>query len=74
MNQPKSAKRNKRTYRLWKLCETLALTDIALLIKHRREMIKGCIDPDEIRQLRTEIKVLEEAYRILKFRKSNECQ
>jgi len=66
MIQPKSAKKNKRTYRLWKLVQTLDSNDISLLIKHRREMLKNCKDHEHWLQLRTEIKILEDAYKIIK--------
>ena len=64
--EPKSARANKRYLQLWKFARELECCDIQILISKRRNELKyeGC--PDNIRILRTEILILEDAYRIKK--------
>jgi len=67
--EPKSARRNKECYRLWKLAETLSLNEIEMLISKRRNEIKYCNNNGRVRELRTEILVLEDSYKIVRRRK-----
>jgi len=66
MNEPKSAKRSQRHYQLWKLAETLTPNEIRYLITVRKEKIKYEKDSFEIKELRTDIKILEDEYKIIK--------
>lgn len=70
--EPSSAKRSKRHYQLWKLAESLELGDIQYLVTIRKNKLKYEEDPDEIRNLRTDIKILEETYTIKKRQSKND--
>jgi hypothetical protein len=62
--EPSLARKNKRMYQLWKLIEKLELQDLEALISFRRESIKYSESQEEIKLLRTEIVLLEDAYKI----------
>jgi hypothetical protein len=64
--EPISARRSKRHYRLWKFARTLSLNEIEYLITIRRKKIKHETNSDEIRNLRTDIIILEDTYRIVR--------
>lgn len=66
MEEPKSAKRSRRHYQLWKLARTLELDEIEWLISKRRQDLRHEGDRDKIRDLRTDIVILERTHRIKK--------
>ena len=68
--EPLSAKNN---WDLWKLCQELNPEEISFLITKRKSQIKYSNDNEEIRILREDIIILEDAYRILK-RKNKEVK
>ena len=64
--EPRSAKSN---WQLWKLCKELKADEIAVLITKRKMELKYLDkdkDREDIRRIRSEILLLEDAYRILK--------
>jgi hypothetical protein len=65
-DEPKSARSN---WQLWKLCQDLSLDEIRVLVSKRKQDIKYEKDLDKIRQLKTDISILTEAYEIIKRRK-----
>ena len=65
-NIPKSAKSN---WQLWKICQDLKLEEIRVIIGKRKQDIKYEKDKNKICGLRRDIKLLEEAYEIIKRRK-----
>ena len=66
---PKSAKRSKRHYRLWKMVERMTLEEIEFLITKRKSDLRYETNPTEIRDLRTDISILNDAYDIVNKRK-----
>ena len=62
--EPTSARRSKRHYQLWKLAKDLSKEEISMLITKRKEELKYEKDPEEIRNLRTDITILESSYKI----------
>lgn len=66
---PKSAKSSRRHYQLWKMIEKMKLEEIEFLVTKRKNDLKYETNPDEIRNLRTDICILEDAYNIIKKRK-----
>lgn len=64
--EPTSARRSKRHYQLWKFAKTLHLDEIEFLISKRRTEIKYERNPDEIRNLRTDIRILEDIHIIVR--------
>jgi len=64
--EPISARRSKRHYRLWKLARSLSLNEIEYLITIRKNKLKYESNCIEIRNLRTDIIILEDTYRIVK--------
>ncbi len=71
--EPKSARANKRYYALWKFVdEYLDLQDIQVLITKRKNDIKYESDNDKVTILRTEILLLEDAYKIKRNKKEEE--
>jgi len=69
--EPKSARASKEFYQLWKFLETLNSEEIQVILTIRRNKIKHSNDFEEIRDLRTEILIIEDAYRIIKRREKN---
>lgn len=67
--QPKSAKADKDTWALWKLCETLTPEEIKMLWLKRKQDMKYEKDQEQIKRLRTEMAILNDAYEIIKRRK-----
>jgi hypothetical protein len=67
-DEPKSAKANKDTWGLWKLCETLTLDEIKMLWVKRKQDLKYEKNPDGIKRLKTEMSILNDAYEIMKKR------
>ena len=65
-NEPKSAKENQRTYQSWKFYETLTTEEIKVLIGKRKNDMKYEKDPQRIKELRTDIAILNDAYEIIK--------
>ncbi|MBE3093925.1 MAG: hypothetical protein IMZ52_02760 [Actinobacteria bacterium] len=65
---PKSAKENKNTWALWKFCETITPDEITILIGKRKQDIKYEKNMSKIRELRTDISILTDAYEIMKKR------
>ena len=66
---PKSARSRKRHYALWKMVEKMKPEEIEFLITKRKNDLKYETNPEEIRRLRTDISVLNDAYKIIKKRK-----
>ena len=62
--EPRSARRSKRHYQLWKLATTLNPDEIEFLITKRKQDIKYEYFPSGVRNLRTDIVILEDAHRI----------
>lgn len=67
--EPKSARRNQRCWQLWKFCKDLEPDDISVLITNRKYSLRYAKTPEEIKILRTDISILEDAYRIIKRKK-----
>jgi hypothetical protein len=70
--EPKSARRTKEHYQLWKFIEKLSLEEINVLFTKRKQELKYEKDSDRIRELRTEMLILSDAYRIIKRRKKGD--
>jgi len=66
---PKSATANKNTRALWKLCQELSLEEIKVLFLKRKNELKYEKDMKRIKELRTEIAILDDAYEIIKRQK-----
>jgi len=66
--QPSSAKRSQRHYQLWKFAKDLELDEIRLLIVKRKESLKYEKDSREIWDLKTDIKILSDTFKI-KYKK-----
>jgi hypothetical protein len=66
--EPKCARSSKEYYKLWKFVETLNLDEIECLITKRRKDVSYKMK--EIKTLRTEISILEDAHRIIKRRRN----
>jgi len=64
--EPRSVRACKRYSQLWKAVKELECCDIELLITKRKLDLKYEKDSDNIKILRTEILILEDAYRIKK--------
>jgi len=65
--EPKSARANKRYYQLWKFLENLKPEELQLLITKRKNDIKYLErDVEKLNILKTEILIIEDAYRIIK--------
>ena len=64
--EPKSARASKRWYQLWKMVQDISPEEIEFLISKRRNQLKYEKDFEEINNLRTDISVLEDAYKINK--------
>jgi hypothetical protein len=62
------ARSSSETWQFWKFLETLSPNEISFLITNRRNKLKYMSDPDEIKSLRNDIVLLEDAYRINKRR------
>ena len=60
--EPKSSRRTKRHYDLWKLAKTLELDEIEFLISKRKKELKYEKSMSEIRNLRTDIRILEDSH------------
>ena len=79
--EPKSARRSKRHYQLWKLTETLDLDEIEMLITKRRNDIKHETNPEEVKKRGEQSLIDSEewstevcAFEVIKFvRKYNLC-
>ena len=69
IDQPRSAKRSKRHYQLWKMIKKMKLEEIEFLVTKRKNDLKYETNPDEIRNLRTDICILEDAHEIIRKRK-----
>jgi len=66
IKKPKSANAN---WWLWKLCEDLSLEEIQVLITKRKNELKYEKDNKRIRELKTDIAILLDAYEIIKKKK-----
>jgi len=66
---PKSAKANRETWQLWKMCENLSPDEIRVLIKKRKNDLKYEKNPEGIKKLRTDISILNEACVIMTKRR-----
>ena len=62
-----SARRNKETYDLWNFWESLTLNELQVLVTKRKQDLKHEKDPKKIKQLRTEITVLNDCYKKKKY-------
>jgi len=67
--EPRSARANKRNWDMWKFAEELNPEEIQFLITRRKEKLRYETNTDEVRNLRTDISILEDAYRIIKRRR-----
>ena len=68
--EPAIARSKKRYWDLWKMAKTLYPVEIEMLIAKRKNDLKHTFDDyDEYRDLKTEIKLLEDIYRIVKRKK-----
>ena len=65
-DEPKSARHN---WQLWKLCQDLTLDEIRVLVGKRKQDIKYEKDMNKIRELKTDISILTDAYEIMKKRR-----
>jgi len=62
--EPKLARKN---WSLWKMCrDMLTSQDVQVLITVRRQSLKHEKDSIKIRELRNDIRILEDSYRILR--------
>jgi len=68
-DEPKSAKRDRNSWQLWKLCQDLSPDEIRVLVSKRKQDIKYEKDMNKINQLKTDISILTDAYEIIKRRK-----
>ena len=66
---PIIARSTKRYYQLWKLAEKLKPEEIEFLVIKRKNALKYEKDKEEIKCLRTEIKLLGDIYRIVNRRR-----
>ena len=57
-----------KNWDLWKLCQDLSCEEISILITNRKEKLKYETNGEMIKILRTDISILEDAYKI-KLRK-----
>ena len=70
--EPKSSRRSDRHFQLWKFAETLTPEEVSVMITKRRKEIKYENDYEEIKELKTDILILEDAYKILKRKMKEE--
>jgi len=70
--EPSLARRSKRCWDLWKFASTLSKYEIEYLVTLRRNRIKYEDNQLEIKELRTEIKLLEDIRKIVARRMKEE--
>ena len=64
--EPKSARRNKDCYHLWLCAKELKLDEIEMLVTKRKQDLRYEKDPNRIRELRTQILILEDTHKIVR--------
>lgn len=70
--EPVSARRSKRHYQLWKLAESLTPEEIRVLITSRVKELKWTDNCKLYQEIKTDIKILEDSYKIIKRKKDME--
>jgi len=69
--EPKSARRNKYCWQFWRFCKDLEPIEVSVLISKRKKDLKYTTDSVKIKEIRTEISILEDTYKILKRKRRN---